>query len=213
MAHPAFLSTLLATLGLGTLAIPAAPPPSFSQQFAIFQGLGFTLNTGITETDILRWPGGEKAFEEQPYALLYATLGQTMEREPWTPLTDRCWDFDTEAIEGTGSYIRILKELGRISRGELVFTEITDHVDIDKGEAWVDFTLGKDHVHWDLAVDNDWVDPKLFTHMAQLTAKHSTRGRFTYFDTGGQDVVIGYETEEGREKLRAMTSLAIEWLK
>lgn len=213
MAHPAIFSMLLALLGAGIPATSVAPSASFEQQLAIFQGLGFTLKAGVTEADILRWNGGREAFEAEPFKLLYITLGQTIEREPWTPLTDRCWDFDTEAIEGDGAYVRIMTELSRISRGEVLFTELTDHVDHDLGKAWVEFTFHGKHEHWDFAAEDDWVDPTLFTRLAALVNKHNTEGHYTYFDTGGQDAVIGYETDEGREKLRAMTGLAIEWIK
>ena len=61
---------------------------------------------------------------------MYITIGQTIEQEPWTPLTDRCWKFDTEAIKDQGSYIDIFKNLERITRGELKFENVKDFVDI-----------------------------------------------------------------------------------
>src|SRR5262245_53032647 len=48
---------------------------SFERQLDIFNKLGFDLNPGVDTSDINRW-GGHKIFEEQPFTLLYTTLGQ-----------------------------------------------------------------------------------------------------------------------------------------
>jgi hypothetical protein len=185
--------------------------PSLEQQLRIFKELGFELNEGVEPGDIDRW-GGEQEFVQQPFALLYQTPGQTLEREPWTPLTDRCWDFDTEAIEDHGSYRDIINNLGRITRGELLFEDVKDHVDIDEGVAWVSFTLKGQHHKWDMKVDDDWVDTDLFSKIVALTKEHDTRGRYTYFDTGGQNAVLGYETPEHLQEVVKRTGLRIEWL-
>jgi len=41
----------------------------------------------------------------------------------------------------------------------LGLTEISDYFDIEDGKAWVEFVCGGEKYHWDLAVDNDWMDP------------------------------------------------------
>lgn len=194
------------------------PPPtvmkktiSFEQQMETFTKLGFKLNPGIAISDVDRW-GGKKEFEKPPYMMLYITLGQTIEREPWTPLTDRVWDFDTEAIEDNGAYIEIMKNLERISQGELKFENLKDHVDVERKEAWVSFSIKGVKYHWDLKVDDDWVDEGLFTRLVALTNTLKTKGKYTYFNTGGQDAVIGYETPESKEAIVNVTGLKIEWL-
>lgn len=184
---------------------------SLKTQLETFKKLGFTLNSGITISDIDRW-GGHKEFENEPYSLLYTTLGQTIEREPWTPLTNRCWNFDAEAIDDHGTYVEIFKNLERISRGELKFANLKDYVDVEERKAWVSFSVNGDEYKWNLKVDDDWVDETLFTKIVELTNKHKTKGKFTYFNTGGQDMVIGYETPEGRDEIIKATGLKIEWL-
>jgi hypothetical protein len=79
-----------------------------------------------------------KEFEESPFSLMYITLGQEIERDPFTPLTDRCWDFDTEAIEDHGAYVRIIQNLERITRNELKFSNIKDFVDIEEAMKFID---------------------------------------------------------------------------
>ena len=183
---------------------------SFEEQFEIFKELGFELNSGVDKSDIERWD--EEDFIDEPFSLMYITLGQTIECEPWTPLTNKCWEFDTETIEGHGSYVDIIKNLERITRGNLKFENVKDYVDIEEEEAWVSFTFnGKDY-KWDLKVDNDWADIDLFSKIVNLTENNKFKGQYTYFDTEDQNAVIGFETSESLKQIKDKTGLKIEWL-
>ncbi|NIK93635.1 hypothetical protein GZ212_15855 [Mangrovimonas sp. CR14] len=195
---------------LGFCRNSAPKNPSFDEQLKIFKELGFELNAGTNISDIKRWD--EQDFLDEPFTLMYATLGQTIEREPWTPLTDKCWDFDTEAIEDHGSYVDIIKNLERITRGELVFTDVKDYVDIEEEKAWVSFTFNGQNYKWDLKIDNDWVDPNVFLKISELTQEHKTKGKYTVFETGGQDIVIGFESPESLKEIKNKTGLKISWL-
>ncbi|MEQ9264379.1 MAG: hypothetical protein RLN81_04115 [Balneolaceae bacterium] len=184
--------------------------PSFEEQIQIFELLGFELNAGVNKSDIKQW--NEQDFLDEPFSLMYMTLGQTIEREPWVPLTDKCWDFDTEAIEDHGSYIAIIKNLERITRGELVFENVNDYVDIEEERAWVSFRFGGQDYRWDLKIDDDWVDTSLFSKIVELTKKVNSIGRYTYFDTGGQNAVIGFENARSLKDIRNKTGLKVVWL-
>ncbi len=190
----------------------STPQPSFEEQFETFKNLGFILNKGVDISDINHWKGGLKEFETLPYHLIYQTLGSTLERKPFTPLTNKCWNFDTEAIEDHGAYIDIMKNISRITNGELIFENITDFIEIEEETAWVSFTCNGDNYKWDLEVDNDWVDGELFVKVQDLTYKYKTKGKFTFFNTGGQDFVLGYETPEDLDIIRKTTGLEIVWL-
>lgn len=194
------------------------PPPrvvkksvSFEVQLETFQKLGFTLTPGIdfSVVDGLR---KDKTIEDRPYAILYMELGRTIQKEPWTPLTNRVWDFDVEAVEDQGAYVEIIKNLERITRGEIKFVSVKDHVDIENENAWVSFSVRGKNYKWNLAVEDDYADPELFARISQLTQTLNTKGRFTYFNTGGQNAVIGYETPESKEAIIKATGLKIEWL-
>lgn len=140
------------------------------------------------------------------------TLGQTIEREPWTPLTNKCWDFDTEAIDNHGSYVYIFQNLERITRGALKFENVKDYVDIEEEKAWVSFTFNEKDYKWNLEVDDDWVDTNLFSKIVNLTKEINSKGRFTYFNTGGQNAVIGFETPDSLKEIKKKTGLNIVWL-
>ena len=215
------LGSILSLLGCNnkvTSGQSLPPPPSvfekkrvpFEEQWETFQRLGFTLNRGIDDSTIaaLRI---DKSIVERPYAILYMELGRTIQREPWTPLTNQVWDFDVEAIEDHGDYVEIMKNLERISRGELKFQNLKDYVDVEAEKAWVSFMLRGRNYKWVLKVDDDWADPALFTKLVELTRTIKTKGQYTYFFTGGQNAVIGFETPEGRDALIKATGLKIVW--
>ncbi len=186
--------------------------PTFQEQLETFKELGFTLNQGISISDINRWEGGYKEFVNKPYHLMYQTLGQTIEREPWTPITNKCWDFDLEAIEDNGAYVNIMENISRITNGDLVFENLKDYVDIEEKKAWVSFTCKGENYKWELKVDDDWADEKLFNNAQELADKYKTNRRFTYFNTGGQDFVLGYHSKEELELIKQKTGLEIDWL-
>ena len=125
-----------------------APPPDervakyskFDDQWQTFQKLGFTIRPEIAAEVIDKFRK-ESLIEERPFAILYMELGRPIQREPWTELTDRVWDFDTESIEDNGDYVEIMKNLGRITRGELKFESLKDFVDVENKKAWVSFIL------------------------------------------------------------------------
>ncbi len=92
------------------------------------------------------------------------------------------------------------------------FENLKDYVDVEEEKAWVSFTVNGVNYKWDLKVDNDWTDENLFTKVIELTNKLKTKGKYTYFNTGGQDMVIGFETPEKRDEIIKATGLKIEWL-
>lgn len=187
--------------------------PTFEEQLEVFSKLGFSLNDGVDISDINRWKGGLKEFEDEPFHLLYHTLGQTIEREPWTPITNKCWNFDLEAIEDHGAYVDIMKDISRITSGELVFENLQDYVDVEEKKAWVSFTCKGENYKWDLKVDDDWADASLFDKVQELAEKYQTKRRFTFFNTGGQDFVLGYHTSKELETIRQKTGINLVWLK
>jgi hypothetical protein len=185
--------------------------PSFDEQWKVFKTLGFELTSESLIADFEKLKN-QKLIVDRPSSYLYMELGRTIQREPWTPFTNRLWDFDTEAIEDHGDYVEIMRNLQRISRGELKFDNLKDYVDLEEGKAWVSFSINGQDFRWDLVVDDDWVDPQLFSNVVELTRTLNTKGRFTYFDTGGQNFVVGFETPESRAAIVKATGLRVEWL-
>lgn len=152
---------------------------SFENQLKVFTDLGYLINDGITNDDIINiW--GKERIGSGPFVILYLSLGSEIFKDGNRIfITDNCWHFDTECIEDTGSYVSIIKNLGRISNGELDFKNISDIVDWDNEKASISFEINNDIYDWELEFYDDWVDPGLFTKIVQLTKKYNTNGRFT----------------------------------
>src|SRR4029077_4464205 len=74
---------------------------------------------------------GRDALDEPGWNLTLVCLGMTQEEPPWTPHCYKLWHFDTECIEGDGSYVRIAKRMAEMTQGSLPLSDIQDHVDID----------------------------------------------------------------------------------
>lgn len=128
-------------------------------------------------------------------------------------LSDNIWHFDTECIEDHGSYVTIAERMAALAQGDLPLEKIDDYVDIEEGEAWLSFTLYGRSYKWTAKVDDDWVDPSIFSRFSDLlTSSRKVGKRFTYIDLGGQDCLIGCATPEQRACLESRTGLKVEWL-
>ena len=139
---------------------------------------------------------GREALDEPGWNLTLVCLGMTQEEPPWTPHCDNLWHFDTECIEGDGSYVRIAKRMAEMAQGSLPLSDIHDHVDIDAGEAWLGFKCQGKPIRIDFEVQDDWVDTSLFGEFVDLLAKCDPKKLFIYYDLGGQDCIIGCVTRE-----------------
>ena len=89
---------------------------------------------------------------------------------------------------------------------------IQDYVDVEEEIAWLEFELGGKHYHWDLKVEDDWVDDDVFEVFTRLLTERGSNKKYTYFDLGRQDLMIGCCTPEQLEKLREVTILNFVWL-
>lgn len=131
-------------------------------------------------------------------------LGGAQAVPPYTPHCETLWLFDTECIEGDGSYVDIAKRMAEIAQGSLPLSDVQDHVDIDAGEAWLRFTCQGKPVHIALEVDDDWVDTSLFGHFVELLAKSDPDKMFICFDAGGQYCFFGCVTRTQYARLREL---------
>ena len=145
---------------------------------------------------------GRAALDKPGFNLALVCLGMTQEGSAWTPHCDNLWHFDTECIEGDGSYIRIGKRMAEMAQGSLTLSDFEDHVDIDRGEAWLQFKCQGKIVRINCTVEDDWVDTHVFGHFVDLLATCDPTKLFIYFDLGGQDCIIGCLTREQYKHLQ-----------
>jgi hypothetical protein len=154
---------------------------------------GLRLKDQFCVQDLVRsW--GRKALDKADWNLALVCLGMTQEEPPWAPHCDNLWHFDTECIDGDGSYVRIAKRMEEMAQGSLPLSDFQDHVDIDEGTAWLRFNCQEKPVHIDCKVQDDWVDADVFRQFVDLLAKYEPNKLFIYYDLGGQDFITGCVT-------------------
>lgn len=184
---------------------------TLEKQLQILSDCGIELAPGITKDHLLASYHRED-YEAEPFLLLLARMGGELEEEPFAYLSNNIWHFDTECIEGHGDYEQIANRMRDLAGGALPLAEINDYVDVDEEKAWLSFKLNGVETRWEMEVDSDWVDPKVFSAFASLLAEQPNDKRYTYFDLQGQDCLIGCSTPEQLKRLRKETGLDFQWL-
>lgn len=176
---------------------------TIEEKLSALADCGFVLKEqfGVVE---LAESWGREALDEPGFDLTLVCLGMTEEKPPWTPHCDNLWHFDTECIDGDGSYVRIAKRMAEMAQGSLPLSDIEDHVDIEESQAWLRFRCGDSPFHIDCAVQDDWVDTDIFQTFVDLLARHDPSKLFLYHDLGGQDCIIGCATHRLFELLKEL---------
>lgn len=185
--------------------------PSIDEQIHNLVVCGISLSSGLDKSILLSEYKPED-FKEEPYLLLLITLGEERGEAPYKPISMNIWHFDTECIEGPGSYVRIAERLKDLATGDLPIQEIKDDVDDQKGKAWLAFKLDGRKYKLELRVEDDWVDTQVFSVFDSLLRRRGTDKRYTYLNLGGQDCLVGCSTTEELEKLRTITGLEFQWM-
>jgi hypothetical protein len=131
---------------------------NLEEQLSRLAELGLPLAAGRTVDDLLySWP--RESYEHRPLDLVLFVLGSAVEAEPWGRwFCDRAWNFDTECVHGQGAYVSIARQLCRIAGRPDALVDLRDHVDVDAGEAWIDYSVGGQRRHWRIEVRDDWAD-------------------------------------------------------
>jgi hypothetical protein len=151
-------------------------------------------------------------YEERPYVGAVIRLGGELERPPFTPLSNNLFHLDTECIAAPGDYVSFATRMRDLMQGELPIENVRDHIDIENGDARLEFELDGHTVEWRARVDNHWIDPEILSQFCALMVSRNTRRRFTYLDLKGQDCIIGCATEQELRSLRKLTGMNFTWL-
>lgn len=172
---------------------------------------GIRLRPEFSTSTLLEFFDREK-YETNPYYGVVITMGGESRHEPHAPLSDNVWHLDAECIEVPGDYAYIAERMRDLAQGELPIENIRDRVDRENGDAWVEFELNGETIHWGARVHEKWVDPAMISNFCDLLAKQHGVRRYTFFDLKGPSSLIGCATEEELRKLRKETGLRFTWL-
>jgi hypothetical protein len=186
--------------------------PTLAEGLAALERCGIRKRDDVSIDDVLYSTGGTLN-DPINYAQLLCVIGSQVERDKFQPKSNDLWHFDTECIEDHGAYVRIAERLVLLSKGALTITELSDHINIEDSQAWLELEFQGKRIHWDLAVQNDWVDATVFSRFVQLFQAVPSQARFTYANLGGQDCLFGFSTDEQRHALKNLTGVNFEWLR
>ena len=95
---------------------------------------------------------------------------------------------------------------------DLPIEGVTDHVDIDGGLAWLEFSLDKINYRWDVAVEDDWIDETVLYRFAGLLEMRDTGKRFARLEYDGQDMVLAVIPVSALEVLNRLQGVRFVWL-
>lgn len=206
-----FSGITLSLYSFGNAGRFAGEKPSFEQQVQVFKKLGFEFNPGADTSDLNRW-GGHKRYEDQPYAVMYMELGSYTGKEPKTPLTNKCWHLDREQIRAKSGYSDLLRNLQRITGGEITFEAFKENLDPANGISRLSFTVKGKLFSWQLKIADGTFDSDLFANLTELTQQVKSIRQFTVFELNGENLVIGFENRDGLYAIRKATGLHISWM-
>lgn len=148
--------------------------------------------------------------EREGYEMLLVALGGDL-IDPKTYdtvgfLSEDVWHFDAECIEAEGDYARIVERAIVLAGGRLKLTAVRDVVDIEEGLASVEWKVAGRLQKFDLRVDGDWVDPKIFALLDNELVAAGAAARFHAAHLG-QDSIVVCCTDGRRQALSDLTGL------
>jgi len=174
---------------------------TLEQKLEVLASCGLTLADPFKPEDLLTsWD--RKEFEEPGFDLVLVSLGMTEEQEPWRYHCVNLWHFDTECIEDHGAYKEIAERMSEMAQGSFSLENVQDYVDVEEEKAWLSFSFKGEEIKIDCKVDDDWVDTTIFGRFVELLAASDPSKIFIYYDTGGQDGIIGCVAKDDYAKLK-----------
>ncbi|MDQ0914746.1 hypothetical protein [Paenibacillus sp. V4I5] len=176
---------------------------AFDNQLNTLYEIGIKLKPSLNRKHLFEHFSQEE-MELDPYIMLLVTLGSEVEMDnKFDFISDDICHLDTECIEDHGDYQRIVQRLVQLTKGSFKITEIKDYIDIDNEEVWISFNADGELFKHDLRVEDDWLDLSILSILNSIVAKQNLEKKY-YYAVLGQDVLIGFYTEEQVIKLNKL---------
>jgi len=132
-----------------------------------------------------------REYEEKPYILLLIAMGSEIEKDGEFKFTSTdIWHFDRECIEDDGDYSIVMERIVELIKGELLITDIEDHIDRENEEVGLSFKLNGETYKFNLTLNDDWLNIGVFKIFSNLLEEHGSDRRFFYSDLG-QGILVG----------------------
>jgi hypothetical protein len=167
--------------------------------------LGLVLNVGIEIEDLL-YSLDRSELEAEPFLPLISLLGIEVERAPWgRRICDRVWNFDTECINASGDYMKIVQKLGLLSGSPDDLLEIVDRVEEDA--AWLEYIIEGRKRHWSIELNDNWADMMTLSYVMEDLQRD---GKQFYSIDNGQAMILFYLDPETATKLGELCNEDLE---
>ena len=179
-------------------------------KLAALADCGITLGPQFTVQDLLDREDGDREHMDDTDLLMFlyiiglrnVVLGDS--DEPCGSLSPQVHTFDTECIEGPGSYAPLLTELAAMTQGALVLGDIDDQVDFAQERAQLSFTCSGQRVTVAFDQDGDWFAPRVLDSLAALLNGSGSPLRFFAMDSGDQCAMTGCLLPEQIKQLNTL---------
>ena len=195
-------------------------PISLDEQLKVFKSLGYDFADGVTQEMIFRevneinWDSDITAkdfLEQEPFSWLYFFYGHFDPALEGNFYSSQCIWYDLEFFDpAQTAYGTFMYRMGLITHGEIAFTDIKVHLD-DANWEWISFKVNGIAKRWKLE-KRGYIADHYIQRFAYLPTEFNTKGRYTYYDNGGQQFVLDYATEEEQNSFIQKTGLRREWL-
>ncbi len=181
-------------------------PVSLEEQISILAESGILLNDGVSIEDFLISYDRE-SYEKTPYELALHMYGFEIEQEPWGRyLSDSAWNFDTECIEGSGSYAEVMSNIVRITQRSDILSDVSDDFDFEKPTATVRYILNSNKKERVVKIDSDWVDPNFVDYFLAEVSDTISDGRKFWSIDNGQALILFFLTDANANNLNKLSN-------
>ena len=127
-------------------------------------------------------------WQEEPWTeLLWILAGPREDVDDEVSFSKRLLHWDTECVEGPGSYCDLVRALARAFEGCVTITDVTDHV--DTRTARLHYRINGADVDLTPVVEDDWLDGDVLVDVVGRIEARCDRGAYL-LPEGGQDFVL-----------------------
>lgn len=179
-------------------------------QLKRLEQIGININSTIDTNEIFNI-FKKKVFEEDPYCSLLIALGCEVQgsQNSEKPISKNLWYLDTECIEDTGDYVKIIERIVGMTHHSLIFSNIQDYVDIDNQKAWVAFNAKDKRYTWDLNVNDDWLDITIFSMLNKLLSDKNSTSQFV-ISVLDQSILVAFLENDQVQNLNELCKFKFE---
>ena len=190
---------------------------SFEEQLETLKNLGYKPKVNVTKEFLLNFikreleiPNPIDSIEQSPYFVLYYALSHQDAKIKDYYLTDQYFWYVLDYFEQPIAYKFFMNRMGKITNNEIVFENVNIEFD-ENNIKWISFEVNDIVKKWNLG-EGEFIDDSFVQRFAYLTQELNTKGKYTYFDKGGEDFIIDYATEDEQKEFNKVTGLSRIWL-